>query len=159
MTQLVHVVGSHVGRVVDDVDVEVDDVVEVVLVVVGGVWQTPSDPHTPEQQSVPPAGGKQPACPSSMQPTHVPVVVSQTNWPQTGPQVPPQPSGPQNLPVQSGVQVGEPSSGQLDGAGARRARNRLPSSRWIVPPKSPQKREPASSMMMPTASCSMPPSG
>jgi hypothetical protein len=57
------------------------------------------------------------------------------------------------------VVVVVPRMGQLAGAGAFRATNLSPSSFTIVPPKKPQKRTPPTSMMMPTPSCGVPPSG
>src|SRR5262245_48396374 len=56
------------------------------------------------------------------------------------------------------VEVPVPSTGQLAGAAADRARNRSPSSFTIVPPKKPQKRTLPTSMMMPTPPCEVPPS-
>ena len=76
-------------------------VVEEVIVVVVVLSQTVPAPHTPEQQSKP---ERQPWSPSGIQPTHMPVVVSQSDMAQV-PQLPPQPSSPQFLPAQSGVQA------------------------------------------------------
>ena len=75
-------------RGIHNVVVVVVGVVVVVVVVV--VSQTPPAPHTPEQQSVPIAGGKQPWSPSGIQLTHIPTVVSQMDMEQL-PHEPPQP--------------------------------------------------------------------
>jgi len=81
--------------------VVVVEVVVVVVVVV--VSQTVPAPHTPEQQSESP---RQPWSPLGMQPTHMPVVMSQSDMLQV-PQEPPQPSAPQFLCEQFGVQAGQ----------------------------------------------------
>ncbi len=57
------------------------------------------------------------------------------------------------------VVVVVPRRGQPAGAGARRARNDVPSSFVMIPPKRPQKRTPPTSTIMPTAPCGTPPSG
>jgi len=88
-------------RGIHNVVVVVVGVVVVVVVVV--VSQTPPAPHTPEQQSVPIAGGKQPWSPSGIQLTHIPTVVSQMDMEQL-PHEPPQPLSPQFLFAQFGVQ-------------------------------------------------------
>lgn len=55
------------------------------------------------------------------------------------------------------VVVVEPRAGQEVGAGARRAKNTLPSSREILPPNSAQNRELPISTTTPTAPCDTPP--
>ena len=87
-------------------------VVEEVIVVVVVLSQTVPAPHTPEQQSKP---ERQPWSPSGIQPTHMPVVVSQSDMAQV-PQLPPQPSSPQFLPAQSGVQTHRPVASHVSGA-------------------------------------------
>ena len=95
----VQLLGVHIVVVVVDAVV----VVDVVVVV---LWQTPPVPQTCEQQSKGPA---QPASPSGMHETHIPVVASHSDIAQL-PQEPPQPSLPQFLPAQFGVQQEPPTS-------------------------------------------------
>jgi hypothetical protein len=52
-----------------------------------------------------------------------------------------------------------PSSGQLAGAGARLARNLVPSSFVTTPPKNPQYRTPPIWTITPSPPCGVPPSG
>src|SRR5262245_19204668 len=54
------------------------------------------------------------------------------------------------------VVVVAPSTGHASGAGALRAKNFVPSSRLITPPKRLQKRIPPTSTITPTAPCGMP---